>query len=1630
MTEGKEVKRMKKEITTSSLRRFRIADEHLITEDLIKTEIIRAFSENRCFEFFPDKNVIDILKNDKPVESLRSIYGDMLNGIYDKISKGDQNMKGLLMNDARLSSRLIAAMKFFHRASIADELVNITNRRIVIVKELPDIPTLYHISDETTVISRVGQGPEWTEIPTIYLGLKIFDTLTFEEKRGESKLFLAFRNLLIVEERAIETGFNHTTIYPPEITRSIISLVDEVIKKTTQFEVEIPEERIEKPIKKFTSKQRNSIIKLLNARPKENEMMFDFEKSLKAVNSLESYSRRYKKSGDYDSLREVVRLLVAASGHDIHEVRNRANILLEKVLAPKEFNAPLATKFFNLKTGETFNFEFPIKKSKRPLLLRIYRNTSKKNLSLEKDIKYEEIPLKYNSKNNCYTASYRFQEYGHYDYAVIKQRSSSIEWINKEGTNGRINVIPDLRGEIILEIFTDIHGHTKTWWKDSTGNPGLLYNEYGEVIRLGNFEDVSVHLEDIKSKYNITAIYLLGVQKRGENRENWAQGASSPSPFSPLSLVEIEPSLGGEKKLKELTKKAHSLNIKVIVDIVPHINRMSDHLPDELVVKTYGDDGNLYPRSSTDGRYGSWDDGKLLNYRKLEIWEWLADSIRTLIEKFDIDGIRFDSAHAVPIMMKKNNYPFIFNRKRSEESMVEGEIIVNDREYEHFMTTGYYDSACRDQIAVPLHYYLMLNVERKLRETKKDFFINIAECYWGHERFLTRTGLIPYNSSLFKICENIIHMKSDVREIYHLYDNYFPSVLPRGTELLGILGNHDERRALNTFGHRGLRAAVALTSFMSNIIMDYEGSPEGEGWKVFLDNIYVNWNQFEYASHRSLEGFYSEWYTFHRKAKGKGHLVWANNNMVAAALLFTGKDLLLGAFNFSDSNQPVSIQFDNPTLPIRDDEYYRVVDLVYSDITQQYSYYKGSELRISRLNTVVSYTERIKLFKLEKVNSEENYSLFIKDSFERLCDISDVDKIFSNFSFSEFAACSKDFKKLIPLIIKHLVPEYWENKRERLEHGLKRIAFFLHKNEILNDTEILDYAGKLLNHSNEIISQLGKSLMYHNAKGSIVFLSAEAEPFSKSGGLANVVYELPRELVKLREKVYVITAYYKNGSEKVIEKMNSAVEQYGIKYTGKTVKFNIMHFEYEVGVHHGVVDGIEYYLLDHFEFFDGLYWGYTSSEKLKRRIAFARASAEVIIQFNLEPHYTLTNDAFAGIFNGIIKSDSYYYNNPNFSRNTFLHIIHNGGWQYFDSYHRWENGFDLFNLFNLPAWCAGGFTDPVFGDRLNCMATGVRHADRTITVSPSYAKQIEFACDGLEHILSNVIGISNAIGHDFREKLDLRFKKSGFVDNRYPELVEYIKGSDKLLEKVENRYPEILKSQKSISSIEDSTRRYIVTRMMNKLMLQHERGLEVNPDRVLFCMIHRISEQKGFQLLLDSSEGIFKNLGFQAIIGGAISSGDTRGEELTHGLYLLSQFYREDVDVSIGFQDVAVPLLSSDVFGMPSMHEPGGISQIEAFSAGCLVVARATGGLRDTVSPIQISDEGVKGNGFLFSDFTPWAFYDAMERAHQFFTRNSEEEIYRARINAENSIYFWDTPARKYISEIYKLAEKIRILQE
>jgi hypothetical protein len=204
---------------SSSLCRFKITDEERITDKLVKHEIKEAFNNNRCYEFYPDTDIISKLKKGDLLEFHREALIEKRNSIFLSIADGNQNLYNRLISDTRLSSRLIAAMSFTLKAMAEEDIPNISGRRIAIIKERPGIPTLYHLSDDSTVIAHVGQGPEWTEIPTIYLGLKTFDALTTEQKKGKDDLFKAFKLLLMVEERAIETGFSHAASYPPEVSK-------------------------------------------------------------------------------------------------------------------------------------------------------------------------------------------------------------------------------------------------------------------------------------------------------------------------------------------------------------------------------------------------------------------------------------------------------------------------------------------------------------------------------------------------------------------------------------------------------------------------------------------------------------------------------------------------------------------------------------------------------------------------------------------------------------------------------------------------------------------------------------------------------------------------------------------------------------------------------------------------------------------------------------------------------------------------------------------------------------------------------------------------------------------------------------------------------------------------------------------------------------------------------------------------------------------------------------------------------------------------------------------------------------------------------------------------------------------
>jgi hypothetical protein len=422
----------------SSLCRYRREDETADLDESVKNEITGAFLSYRSFPFFIDGNVVSRLSLGDSPGLFEYRFIDIKNDIYNSISNNDDTIRSRLSNNARLSSRIVNAVSFIHRALAESTNPSLGSRRFVLMKEKPDSPTILHISDSTTVVSHVGQGPMWTEIPSIYLGLNIFDLLSKEQSQGEHELFNAFKELLLVEERAIETGYAHIDAIKPAVSKKLNLLIDAILKirkPPKPVYVEIPERRV----RKFTARNRQNAYRMLNTRLPVDETPFAYTECMNAVGSLERLSRWYKKGDDAVSLRGVVKVLVAASGHDLHDVRNRANIILERIFSPKEYDAPLATQFHTVRIGECHTFSFDLPQNKYGYFLRIYQNRSPEQFTLDKHLNYIDIDLGYDEQKKQYTAAHDFRDLGIYDYLVYRKKIKGSEWLTTGGCSGRIN---------------------------------------------------------------------------------------------------------------------------------------------------------------------------------------------------------------------------------------------------------------------------------------------------------------------------------------------------------------------------------------------------------------------------------------------------------------------------------------------------------------------------------------------------------------------------------------------------------------------------------------------------------------------------------------------------------------------------------------------------------------------------------------------------------------------------------------------------------------------------------------------------------------------------------------------------------------------------------------------------------------------------------------------------------------------------------------------------------------------------------------------------------------------------------------------------------------------------------------
>lgn len=472
----------------------------------------------------------------------------------------------------------------------------------------------------------------------------------------------------------------------------------------------------------------------------------------------------------------------------------------------------------------------------------------------------------------------------------------------------------------------------------------------------------------------------------------------------------------------------------------------------------------------------------------------------------------------------------------------------------------------------------------------------------------------------------------------------------------------------------------------------------------------------------------------------------------------------------------------------------------------------------------------------------------------------------------------------------------------------------------------------------------------------ILFVSSEAVPFIKTGGLADVVGSLPKNIDKNKFDVRVIIPKYMCIKEELRFSLEY-VDSFYLDFYGRS--------RY-VGILKKVVDGITFYFIDNEEYFGGdrPYGDWLYDVEKFTFFSLAALSALPVIGF--KPDVIHCHDWQTGIIPVYLKSR--FKGGGFFDDIKSVMTIHNL---------KFQGVWDVDTVRNITGLDASFFSS----DKLeaykdgNLLKGGIVYADAITTVSDTYANEITtpYYGEGLDGILSarrnSLRGIVNGIDYDeFNpEKDKLIYNNFGIKDFRK--------------EKVKN-----------------------------KTELQKELGLNVDKSVFTLGIVSRLTDQKGFDLIDCVMEEIC-NENISVII---LGTGDIKYENMFR---YYDQKYNDKVRANIYYsEDLAHKIYAAcDAFLMPSLFEPCGLSQLISLRYGTLPIVRETGGLKDTVYPYNEYDDS--GTGFSFANYNAHEMLDMIKYASYVYN-NRKVKWNRMVERAMTMDFSWKESAIKY-SELY-----------
>jgi len=480
----------------------------------------------------------------------------------------------------------------------------------------------------------------------------------------------------------------------------------------------------------------------------------------------------------------------------------------------------------------------------------------------------------------------------------------------------------------------------------------------------------------------------------------------------------------------------------------------------------------------------------------------------------------------------------------------------------------------------------------------------------------------------------------------------------------------------------------------------------------------------------------------------------------------------------------------------------------------------------------------------------------------------------------------------------------------------------------------------------------------------ILMVTPEANPFARSGGLAEVIAGLSFALVRLGHEVRVVLPLYRQ------------VRESGrpLNFTGKTLSIPLSWKNLSAEIHHAELGGLNYYFIGQDALYnrDGLYGtAYGDFEdNAERFIFFSRAVVEMIEALDLKCDVCHCHEWQTGLVPVYLRT--LYHDRPPLHRLPVVYTVHNVGYQ------------GLFSTYDLPLTGLGWeLLNPKaleFYGKINFMKGGLVFADLLSTVSSRYR----------EEILTPEYG----------------FGLEGLFQERSQELFGILEGVD--YRRWDPSRDSCLPAAYDYHNLDG--------KKACKAALMRHFGLELPPARPLLGMTTRFFERKGIDLVENIMDELMRlDLGF--VIQGT-------GEERHH--YLLQELSARHpgrMGLNIGYtEELAHQILAgADIFLMPSRYEPCGLDQLYSLRYGTVPVVRATGGLDETIQ--EYHPETGEGNGFKFNGYTPTEFLGAVQRA---LTLYQHQTAWQGLIKKNMALDFsWDTVAPKYL-ELYRLAQEKR----